>query len=1170
MPSSAPRNVRVLPVAEPYFQTVAVEYALTRLTDAKGTGRFLLADEVGLGKTHVARGIVLGLRNGRPGTRIRGNRRLRVAYVCSSQAILAQNRDRLGLGACTIGRITEVLLKGRRLAPLIALTPGISLMGGPGMAWERKLLFRVARERLGIGKTRAYRMWSEFFKGRRVRKSWVGEPPPLRRGVAKRLEREWCRKVPGGLSMEMDLLQTFDLWRRAGPHGAERDHANAERTRVIGRLRMSLQLDALKALRLGLVILDEVQRFRWIIDCLPGDGPAPHPAEPLARRLLTGGRKTLLLSATPWRTLSFDNVRQQSEFARTLRFLFGGSGAQVGEVERLLETFRARLDDIGLTGGDTELWTAKRQLERLLRPVMSRTERTRYGDGASGERSPVVTPVGDTEIEQYLRLRRYLISHEDASGCITDYWKSFPSPLTFMDRGYRSLRDLKSRGGDLPHHLVTRADRLGSLPDHHRRLRELHSLAFPGRPDRLPDLWVSPSYRYYQDDRCYGPLNGAADRPGKLLVFSAWRFVPKAISLTLSGEVERRLELNPVKPLSTRRVPLRLARKDERGLPLAMLDVCFPSPALGRLVQPWREGDPGRPPDVLVRSARERLVTSFRAVGVTIASPRDAATLTRWAAVMRLERGKEALHLDTRRIRKALRRLGSDPADEGAYGSWARPIGDLVSDLDRCRADSKPGTLSGKDLDLLTLCALFSPAVCIERALRSSGARARSDAGRRIDFDASMIALGLGPLRRWLNRTVAQTIVNAAVRKQSGPYAARVLAYCQYAHFPAAADEFAYMLCEGSEPPVQEWARALSVGSGLPHINTVNRQGITGTRAMRSHYAMALGEEHERVEDGASGPRTGGGGEDLPGTAAVCRAFNSPFWPFVLATTSVGQEGLDFHGYCRDIVHWNLPTSPVELEQREGRLTRRDGLAVRVAVAADSPLRRFTRNPLPSAVDNPFSRAFARLEDDPHHRDHLDGLHPHWIYEAPGHSEAQQHLRRHLIFFESSEDADRYEELRRETLLYRLVFGQPRQAELLNRLHRRHTGMRRKEIADLLPAHLLDLSPFHSRDPWRRAVSRAKDLLRTNALPRLVMDVDRLGVRRRAELLPVAREIEALKVAVTEWSRSMPSGKPTPGMIHAVAALVYLREPNDRIPDRIPREGLVDDQAIIRRAASLL
>ena len=59
---------------------------------------------------------------------------------------------------------------------------------------------------------------------------------------------------------------------------------------------------------------------------------------------------------------------------------------------------------------------------------------------------------------------------------------------------------------------------------------------------------------------------------------------------------------------------------------------------------------------------------------------------------------------------------------------------------------------------------------------------------------------------------------------------------------------------------------------------------------------------------------------------AVREAFNSPFWPFVLATTSVGQEGLDFHLYCRDIVHWNLPSNPVDLEQREGRINRRDGL----------------------------------------------------------------------------------------------------------------------------------------------------------------------------------------------------------------------------------------------------
>jgi len=30
----------------------------------------------------------------------------------------------------------------------------------------------------------------------------------------------------------------------------------------------------------------------------------------------------------------------------------------------------------------------------------------------------------------------------------------------------------------------------------------------------------------------------------------------------------------------------------------------------------------------------------------------------------------------------------------------------------------------------------------------------------------------------------------------------------------------------------------------------------------------------------------------------------------VLVSTSVGQEGLDFHHYCHAITHWNLPSNP--------------------------------------------------------------------------------------------------------------------------------------------------------------------------------------------------------------------------------------------------------------------
>ena len=66
----------------------------------------------------------------------------------------------------------------------------------------------------------------------------------------------------------------------------------------------------------------------------------------------------------------------------------------------------------------------------------------------------------------------------------------------------------------------------------------------------------------------------------------------------------------------------------------------------------------------------------------------------------------------------------------------------------------------------------------------------------------------------------------------------------------------------------------------------------------------------------------------------VRNAFNSPFWPFVLASTSVGQEGIDFHWWSHSVVHWNLPSNPVDFEQREGRVNRFGGHAVRKNVAS--------------------------------------------------------------------------------------------------------------------------------------------------------------------------------------------------------------------------------------------
>ena len=51
-------------------------------------------------------------------------------------------------------------------------------------------------------------------------------------------------------------------------------------------------------------------------------------------------------------------------------------------------------------------------------------------------------------------------------------------------------------------------------------------------------------------------------------------------------------------------------------------------------------------------------------------------------------------------------------------------------------------------------------------------------------------------------------------------------------------------------------------------------------------------------------------------------AFNSPFWPFVFTSTSIGAEGIDLHWYARNVVHWSIPARPLDIEQREGRVLR--------------------------------------------------------------------------------------------------------------------------------------------------------------------------------------------------------------------------------------------------------
>ena len=68
----------------------------------------------------------------------------------------------------------------------------------------------------------------------------------------------------------------------------------------------------------------------------------------------------------------------------------------------------------------------------------------------------------------------------------------------------------------------------------------------------------------------------------------------------------------------------------------------------------------------------------------------------------------------------------------------------------------------------------------------------------------------------------------------------------------------------------------------------------------------------------------------------IIRSFNSPFYPDVVVSTSVLQEGVSLHLNCRKIYHYGLPGNSGSWEQRVGRLDRNDSLIHRKYTSDDS------------------------------------------------------------------------------------------------------------------------------------------------------------------------------------------------------------------------------------------
>ena len=130
------------------FQRRTVEYAFDRLYGADDSShRFLVADEVGLGKTLVARGVIA-----KAVERLRddGVRRIDVIYICANTNIARQNINRLGMreaGREFASRLTllPTVVKelNEREVNVVALTPRTSFdpRSSEGTWEERRVLY---------------------------------------------------------------------------------------------------------------------------------------------------------------------------------------------------------------------------------------------------------------------------------------------------------------------------------------------------------------------------------------------------------------------------------------------------------------------------------------------------------------------------------------------------------------------------------------------------------------------------------------------------------------------------------------------------------------------------------------------------------------------------------------------------------------------------------------------------------------------------------------------------------------------------------------------------------------------------------------------------------------------------------------------------------------------
>ncbi|MCU0711560.1 MAG: hypothetical protein MUC43_05840, partial [Pirellula sp.] len=594
------------------FQRSTVEHVFRRLyTDPDSSRRFLVADEVGLGKTLVARGVIAKtiehLWDNTP--------RIDIIYVCSNSDIARQNINRLSILGCNefalSSRITLLPIKVASLEKqrvnFVSFTPGTSfdLKRSGGIAQERALLYGMLKDAWQLHKP----ICSRPFEGSSSKKGFeywlkVLDPKAGYHSIHPEMQRDFVKAV----AADRELREEFDnLLREMPPRKEIPAEVASQSLAWIGKLRKILAETCLRWLEPDLIILDEFQRFKHLMKV--GDGE-DHEQADLAEHLFSYNNdsakaRVLLLSATPYKMFTTADESASDDhykdFQRTLGFLVSDP-AKRSTFEQTLKRYREalfRVSDDGVHG----LLEIKRELENLLRTVMVRTERLSIDanrDGMLKQMDCLGVSLSESDVEHYLALHQIaqILEHGD----MIEYWKSAPYLLNFMEH-YDVKRKLDNAMNEqvdnslmkqfrtLDDGLLNREaiEKYSKIDPGNARLRSLQADTLGRNAWKL--LWIPPSLPYYASSGVYA--EAGVEGFTKRLVFSSWRVVPKAVASLLSYEAERLMMLEhheePKWDTESRENVTRLLQfrtKDGKPSNMTTLGILYPCQTLASKLDP--------------------------------------------------------------------------------------------------------------------------------------------------------------------------------------------------------------------------------------------------------------------------------------------------------------------------------------------------------------------------------------------------------------------------------------------------------------------------------------------------------------------------------------------------------------------------------------------------------